>query len=165
MSFDSASLAVIAERMAHGCPHAGALPLRLIAADATGAVMSVPWREELVGDPESGVMAGGVITTLLDHVCGMAVSCAVVAAGGAVLEAALATLDLRIDYMRPAEPGREVFATARCYKLTRSIAFVRASAYDHDEADPVATAQAAFAFTTPSAGLRPPQGASSVAGA
>jgi acyl-coenzyme A thioesterase PaaI-like protein len=45
-----------------------------------------------------------------------------------------------------------VIALARCYKLTRSIAFVRASAYEDDEANPVATAQAAFAFTGP----RPP---------
>jgi acyl-coenzyme A thioesterase PaaI-like protein len=56
----------------------------------------------------------------------------------------IATLDLRIDYMRAAEPGHDVFAHAHCYKLTRSIAFVRAQAYDRDRADPIATAQAAF---------------------
>ena len=65
------------------------------------------------------------------------------------MEYGMATLDLRIDYMRPAEPRREVIAMARCYKLTRSIAFVRAAAYEDDESNPVATAQAAFAFTGP----------------
>ena len=149
MSFDPEMMAMLGARMAQGTPQAVALRLRLVSVDARGAAMAVPWREDLVGDPESGVMAGGVITTLLDHVCGLSVSCAVIAAGGRFMEYGMATLDLRIDYMRPAEPRREVIALARCYKLTRSIAFVRASAFEDDEANPVATAQAAFAFTGP----------------
>jgi len=149
MSFDPQAMAMIGARMAQGTPQAAALRLRLVSVDPIGAAMAVPWREELVGDPETGVMAGGVITTLLDHVCGLSVSCAVIAAGATIMEFGMATLDLRIDYMRPAQPRREVIALARCYKLTRSIAFVRASAFEDDEADPVATAQAAFAFTGP----------------
>jgi uncharacterized protein (TIGR00369 family) len=150
MTFDPQALAMVGARMAQGTPQAAALNFRLVSADPTGAAMAVPWREDLVGDPDTGVMAGGVITTLLDHVCGLSVSCAVIAAGGAgIMEYGMATLDLRIDYMRPAEPRREVIALARCYKLTRSIAFVRASAFEDDEANPVATAQAAFAFTGP----------------
>ncbi len=143
--------------MAQGTsPQAAALQFRLVSVDAAGAAMAVSWREELVGDPETGVMAGGVITTLLDHVCGLSVSCGVIAAGGSFMLFGMATLDLRIDYMRPAQPRREVIARARCYKLTRSIAFVRASAYEDDEANPVATAQAAFAFTGPRTPLEGP---------
>jgi uncharacterized protein (TIGR00369 family) len=155
MTLDPQALAMIGARMAQGTPQAAALQFRLVSVDATGAAMAVPWREDLVGDPETGVMAGGVITTLLDHVCGLSVSCAVIAADGGFMEFGMATLDLRIDYMRPAEPRREVIAMARCYKLTRSIAFVRATAYEDDEADPIATVQAAFAFTGP----RPAPGA------
>jgi uncharacterized protein (TIGR00369 family) len=156
MSFDPEAMAMLGARMAQGTPQAVALRLRLVSVDARGAAMAVPWREDLVGDPETGVMAGGVITTLLDHVCGLSVSCAVIAAGGGFMQFGMATLDLRIDYMRPAEPRREVIALARCYKLTRSIAFVRASAYEDDEANPVATAQAAFAFTGPRTPLEGP---------
>ena len=156
MTFDHNALAMIGARMAQGTPQAAALNFRLVSVGAEGAAMAVPWRPELVGDAETGVMAGGVITTLLDHVCGLSVSCAVIAADGGFMEYGMATLDLRIDYMRPAEPRREVIAMARCYKLTRSIAFVRASAYEDDEHNPVATAQAAFAFTGP----RPSPGAS-----
>jgi uncharacterized protein (TIGR00369 family) len=149
MTFDPDALALIGARMAQGTPQAAALNFRLVSVGAEGAAMAVPWRPELVGDAETGVMAGGVITTLLDHVCGLSVSCAVIAGGGGIMEYGMATLDLRIDYMRAAEPRREVIAMARCYKLTRSIAFVRASAYEDDESNPVATAQAAFAFTGP----------------
>jgi uncharacterized protein (TIGR00369 family) len=93
-------------------------------------------------------MAGGVITTLLDHVCGLAASSLGMDPGSAV-QPGVATLDLRIDYMRPAEPGREIIARAHCYKTTRSVAFVRATAFETDETDPVATAQGAFTFNQP----------------
>jgi acyl-coenzyme A thioesterase PaaI-like protein len=154
MTFDPLALAVVGARMAQGTPQAAALGFRLVSADPQGAAMAVAWRADLVGDPATQVMAGGVITTLLDHVCGLSVFCAVIAADEGFMEHGMATLDLRIDYMRAAEPYREVIALARCYKLTRSIAFVRATAFEADEADPVATAQAAFAFTAPRASGR-----------
>lgn len=146
------AVADIGLRMAQGTPQAAALGFRTVAATPGDAIMAVPWREDLVGDPESGVIAGGVITTLLDQVCGMAVSTLAFQEGRS---GSLATLDLRIDYMRPAEPGREILARARCYKLTTSIGFVRAAAYEEDEADPVATVQAAFALASPTAPQAP----------
>ena len=103
--------------------------------------MRAPFRPDLVGDPAEGGLAGGVITTLLDHTCGLAIKAA------AFDFSATATLDLRIDYMRAAEPGRAVIARAHCYKLTHTIAFVRASAYEDDPEDPVATAQGAFVLS------------------
>ena len=80
-------------------PQARALGMRLISLDKTGAVLSVPYREDLVGDPDTGVIAGGVVTTLLDHACGQSVFAAL------GVPTSIATLDLRIDYMRGAEPG------------------------------------------------------------
>lgn len=118
-------------------PQTAALGFELIRLDPDVCV-SVPWREDLVGEPTTGVIAGGVITTLLDTTCAWAVAKALNEA------TSIATLDLRIDYMRPAIPGKSVFATAECYKLTRNIAFVRGLAYDEDVSDPVASAQAAF---------------------
>lgn len=122
----------------HASPQAKALGVELVAVEPAEAVLKAPYRAELVGDPDTGVIAGGVVTTLLDHTCAQAV--------WAALETftSIATLDLRIDYMRAAEPGLDVFAHAHCYKLTRSVAFVRAQAYDRNRSDPVATAQAAF---------------------
>ena len=119
-------------------PHARALGFEFIAAEKGMATLKLPNRDDLVGDPDSGVIAGGAVTALLDHVCGHAVMMALDSM------TSIATLDLRIDYMRAAEPGLGVYAEARCYKVTRSIAFVRASAWDRDREDPLATAQAAF---------------------
>jgi len=119
---------------------AAALGIRTLSVEPGVAVLTIPYRPELVGDPDTGVIAGGVVTTLLDHSCGQAVFTALGE------PASIATLDLRIDYMRAAEPGLDIFVRAHCYKLTKRIAFVRASAYDRTADDPVATAQAAFAL-------------------
>ena len=134
-SYDTAPLA---DRMTMFVPHAAALGMTLVAMEKGRGVMETPWREELVGDPETGVIASGVVTALLDHTCGLAINSA------AETPMPIATLDLRIDYMRPAAPRTGLTCEAQCYRLTRSIGFVRAEAWDVDRADLVATAQAAF---------------------
>lgn len=144
----------VAKAMNQGSPQARALGFETVSLEKAVAILKVPYRDELVGDPDTGVIAGGVVTTLLDHCCGQAAHAAMDAF------AYIATLDLRIDYMRPAEPGKAVFARAHCYKLTRSVAFVRAVAYDEDPEDPVAAASAAFMLNSSSgkregANLRP----------
>mgnify|MGYP000871413292 CR=1 FL=1 len=116
----------MARHMTTAVPQAAALGIELVSLDGPRGSMRVPWREDLVGDPERQVIAGGVVTTLLDHVCGLAIKSA--SPDGQ----ATATLDLRIDYMRPAAPRAGVTAEAHCYKMTRSIAFVRAQAWDAD---------------------------------
>jgi uncharacterized protein (TIGR00369 family) len=125
----------------HVVPQAKALKLELVSMSPNEAIIKLPYRLELVGEPDSGILAGGAVTTLLDHVCSQAV--------WAALDEfmTIATLDLRIDYTRPARPGLDLFGHAHCYKLTRSVAFVRASAYETDPDDPVSTAQAAFMLT------------------
>ncbi len=129
----------------HGVsPHAAALGLETVGFDGLTAILKAPYKPELVGDPDTGVIAGGVVTALLDHACGQAVMAALDEL------TVIATLDLRIDYMRAAEPGLDILCRAHCYKLTRSVAFVRATAYDRDPDDPVAAAQAAFMLNSSS---------------
>lgn len=99
---------------------------------------SLPYRPAFVGDTETGVLHGGVVTAMLDESCGMAVQLALDGTS------AIATLDLRIDYQKPATPGLAIKAHSVCYRTTRSIAFVRSTAYQESEGDPVATATACF---------------------
>ncbi len=136
-----------ADPMAHSVPHAVALGFQFISAEGGVAIMKMPWRQDLVGDPETGVIAGGAVTSLLDHVGGMAIGSAFRLASRDGSTTSMATLDLRIDYMRPAHPRRDIVARAHCYRLTHTIAFVRASAFEDSADDPVATVQAAFALT------------------
>ncbi|MEM8759754.1 MAG: PaaI family thioesterase [Pseudomonadota bacterium] len=128
-----------------GLPFSGELGMRLHGASDGIAFLSVSYDERLVGDPATGVMHGGVITALLDTACGTAV---MASAPGKTVKfgklRATATLDLRIDYMRPATPGQTVIARAECYRLTRAIGFARAIAYHDDAEAPVASAAGAF---------------------
>jgi uncharacterized protein (TIGR00369 family) len=135
----------LAPQVLMASPHAAAVGMEMVSIDPAEAVLRVRFRPDLVGDPDTGVIAGGVVTALLDHTCGQSVM--------AALDSyqPIATLDLRIDYMRPAGPGLDIFCHAHCYKVTRSVAFVRAQAYDVDREDPVATAQAAFMLNANSA--------------
>tara|TARA_A100001011_G_scaffold283734_1_gene294138 strand:+ start:633 stop:1061 length:429 start_codon:yes stop_codon:yes gene_type:complete len=102
------------------------------------AVMTIPYHKNLIGDPKTGILHGGVITTLLDSCCGAAV----MTAGNP--KTSTATIDLRLDYMRPAEPKSIITAEAMCYRVTNSVIFVRANAHDGTKETPIATATGAF---------------------
>ncbi|MFK0298954.1 PaaI family thioesterase [Brevundimonas sp. NPDC090276] len=134
-------LTTLLPQLASGAAHTHALGFQYEGLDGDRVRLRVPYRDDLVGDPETGVLAGGLVTTLLDHVGGLAVWV------GLKAYQPIATLDLRVDYMRAAVPGRDLIAEARCYRLTRSIGFVRAWAFEDDPADPVAAAQAAYVIS------------------
>jgi uncharacterized protein (TIGR00369 family) len=122
-------------------PQAQALGVEVTKVAKGAAWGRVPYRAELVGDPNTGVIAGGVLTTFLDQLCGAA---AILAMDEPTI---VATIDLRIDYMRAAQPGQAVLAEAHCTKLGKNIAFVRATAYEASPDNPIAHVSAAFAIT------------------
>ena len=134
LPFDELTEAIKARRSVYGYISG----LRLDRAAPGEAWSSLPYRPVFVGDTGTGVLHGGVVTAMLDETCGMAVQLALDGTR------AIATLDLRIDYQKPATPGFEIKAHSVCYRVTRSIAFVRATAYQDAEDDPVATATACF---------------------
>jgi uncharacterized protein (TIGR00369 family) len=134
LPFDELAEAIKARRSVYGAISG----LRLDRAAPGEAWSSLPYRPVFVGDIETGVLHGGVVTAMLDESCGMAVQLSLDGTR------AIATLDLRIDYQKPATPGLDIKAHSICYRVTRSIAFVRATAYQETEDEPVATATACF---------------------
>lgn len=126
-----------AEEFLARLPHARELGIELLASDPRGSCsFRLPWREELVGDPQLRILHGGVITTLLDTLG----AAAVIARG----VRAQATLDLRIDYLRPAAAEKDLIAEAECYRVTRHVAFVRGVCHQGDAERPVANLTATF---------------------
>jgi|APLak6261675434_1056106.scaffolds.fasta_scaffold00461_6 uncharacterized protein (TIGR00369 family) len=125
-------------------PHNKALQLSLISAtwSPPQVTIKLPWSERLVGNPETQVLHGGAVTTLLDACCGVSVYLKLKS------PQPIATLDLRVDFLGRPPAHRDVFARAECYRATRSVAFVRASAWVDDEAEPFAAATATFALST-----------------
>ncbi len=138
MSSESPSRRDLARKFIEALPHCQALAMTVDDVGDGEATMSMPYAENLVGDPATGVIHGGAVSALMDTCGGTAV---MAHPSGPSMTA---TLDLRIDYMRAATPGQSITTTAVCYHMTRSVAFVRATAHDGDPADPVATASGAF---------------------
>ena len=119
-------------------PHARALAMQMIELGDGMATITMPWDARLVGDPVTGVLHGGAVSALMDTASGAAVMCHPAA------PASTATLDLRIDYMRPATTGQSITARAVCHHVTRNVAFVRVTATDSDESRPVAMGTGTF---------------------
>ncbi len=121
-------------------PHNKALNLEIERLSHGGEVwMKLPWAEHLVGNPLNGALHGGAISSAMDAAGGMAVMAKL------GKPSSIATLDLRIDYMKAALRGEDVKIHARCTKVTRHVCFVHATAYTQSESDPVATVAATFA--------------------
>nr|WP_170808242.1 PaaI family thioesterase [uncultured Ruegeria sp.] len=127
-----------ARQFIEAIPHARALGMELTYIGAGEAEITMPYNADLVGDPRTGVIHGGAVFALLDTCSGAAVMSHPSAPG------ATATIDLRIDYMRAATPGQNITTRAKCYHITRNVAFVRATATDDDQEHPVATASGSF---------------------
>lgn len=127
----------LGEKFLHTTPHGKDLNMQLLSATCASAKIGLEYQDILLGDIDRQLIHSGVISSLADSVSGLAVFCAL-----PQLET-IATLDLRLDHMRPAVANQDLIAQAVCYRLSKQIAFTHALIYQQRHA-PVAVASATF---------------------
>jgi uncharacterized protein (TIGR00369 family) len=143
---DEAKLRRFIDGFMQGVPHLKALGVVYRGHGPGWAELALPYADHLVADPGTGIVASGAIFTLMDSTAGFSV----VAAANRLEPQA--TLDLRLDYLRPARPGATVIGRSEAYKTTRSVVFVRGIAHDGDPERPVAHMTGTFMFTAGASG-------------
>jgi|TARA_B110000259_G_C13918199_1_gene363722 uncharacterized protein (TIGR00369 family) len=122
------------ERSGHGA----ALGFDLRVVERGEVSMTFPYNEAVIGNPVTGVVHGGVIVSLLDTCCGCA------AITSMLRPTVTPTMDLRLDYMHPAEPGQPIYLSAKVYRNSSNVIFCRGSAWQDDKENPIAHCVATF---------------------
>ena len=92
------------------------MDLKIERADRQGVEIRMPFNPDFCLDEEGTMLHGGVLTALLDSAFGLANFLAIDDVQ------TMATLDLRVDYLRPASSRADVIVFADCYRQTRHIA-------------------------------------------
>ncbi|WP_456385647.1 PaaI family thioesterase [Profundibacter sp.] len=111
-------------------------------ADPDSVLIRMPHNPDFCLDEEGTLLHGGVLTALLDSAFGLAIFLNVPDMQ------TMATLDLRVDYLRAAQSRADVMVSANCYRTTRHIAFSSGKIwFDADNKEEVAHGAAAFALT------------------
>jgi len=107
------------------------LGIRVVELQRGRCRIELPFRPELVGDPGRPALHGGVLSTLVD-----------VAAGGAAMSVMdspsdrVATIDLRVDYMRPAG-AQDVVAEGTVSRTGSKVAYADVAIFHPQEPDSV----------------------------
>ena len=93
--------------------------LEIIAVGPDYALLRLPFKEELVGDPQRRAIHGGVLSSVLDVAGGTVCWAAMMSLGSRV-----STVDLRVDYLRKGL-CEELHCEAKLVRLGRSVGVAR----------------------------------------
>ncbi len=115
------------ERVIGAIPHARELGIEVCEVAPPWVRLRLPWREVLLGDPPRGLIHGGVLSMLLDTLCGASVLC------GLPEPEVCPTLDLRVDHYRPALAGLALYGEARVVRVTESMVFTEGTLWQEAE--------------------------------
>lgn len=116
------------------------LGLRCLHIGAGEAQVQLPPRPELTGDPERPAVHGGILAMLADIAGGLATFSAVEPTDR------VSTIDLRIDYLRPARCGAPLTADARLLRVGSRVAMAEVTVHQGDPQAPQARAAVVFAL-------------------
>lgn len=142
--FAGADAAERAHAFLNGIPYTQASGMKLHSLGEGRASLILPARPEWTGDAVHQLIHPGCASVLADTTCGLAV--------GTALDKVepFATLDLRMDYLRPGVSGADLICEAHSHRVTRSVVFVRGEVFQTGLDDPVALVSAAFMRATAS---------------
>lgn len=143
-----------AQRFLANLPHCQRLGLVVVSAEAAQLIMRLPYNQAIIGNPLSGALHGGSLTTLMDTASGTAVFASL---PGYEL---CPTLDLRMDYMKAAQAGVDLLAEAKVVRITKNVVFTECLVYQ--ETDETLIARCAAAFMRIGAELTPPEFANAI---
>lgn len=118
--------------------HGGLLGLRYEGHGDNWIELAFDYDESLVGDRDTGILASGPVVSLCDSASGMAIMLTTKRFFQTV------TIDLRVDYLRPARVGNRVYGHIECYRHTKNMAFVRGHAHDGDPDRQIANVTGTF---------------------
>lgn len=128
------------ERFIQNVKHSASLEMELVEATEKGVTVRLPWKEELVGNPETGVIHGGAIFAFMDQAGGLANTC------NTFPEFEITpTIDMRVDHLYAPAKGKAIMCHAECYRRSSQVMFVRMTVYEEGHAsEPVATGLATY---------------------
>ena len=125
--------------IADGIPFNRVIGVTLESMSESGATMAVDHRDELTNNPASGILHGGVISSILDVVGGLSALSAIVfdrdlreLEGILDVFVKFGTVDLRVDYLRPGV-GERFVASGTVMRSGRRIAVTRMEFHNEDD--------------------------------
>jgi len=117
-------LDVVAQYFGAQHPLFRAVGIRVLGTDGGAAAMAIPWSPRM-GDAR-GALHRGAMVTMLDSACGFAIFLAL----GRV--APVATIDLRVDYLREIPPATGIRCRVHCLQHTPAVAWIQGEAVTDD---------------------------------
>lgn len=103
-------------------PFSKFLGMRVTKIEGGVAVVEIPFREELIGNPLLPSLHGGVVSSLLDTCGGVAVWSQIGRSDR------ISTVDLRVDYLRPGRP-ETIIGRGRVVRLGNRVGVAELTAY------------------------------------
>ena len=118
------------------------MALEIEKVSSEGVRVRMPFNPDFCVDKDQTLLHGGILTALLDSVFGLANFVTIKGVSS------MATLDLRVDYLRAARSRGDVIVSAHCFRKTRHIAFNAGNIWfdGHEDAE-IARGTASFALT------------------